>query len=181
MENLNNSYLDNLEGPDKNLQYEAFTTILAATREKVDWAYEVWDQFVQWLTDADTHRRSRGAQFLAGLAISDPEKRILTIFPALWEVTKDPKFVTARHSLQAIWRVGLAGEEQKHLVITHFIDRFQTGANEKNYTLRRFDMIQGLRYLYDELEDEHIKRTALELIELEEDPKYRKKYNTVWK
>ncbi len=61
------------------------------------------------------HRRSRGAQFLAGLAISDPEKRILTIFPTLWEVTKDPKFVTARHSLQAIWRVGLAGEEQKHL------------------------------------------------------------------
>ncbi len=42
-------------------------------------------------------------------------------------------------------------------------------------------MIQGLRNLYDELEDEHIKRTALELIELEEDPKYRKKYNTVWK
>ena len=181
MDNLLKSHFDNLEGPDKNLQYEAFTTILAATKEKVDWAYEVWDQFVEWLTDADNHRRSRAAQFLAGLAISDPEKRMLTIFPTLWEVTKDPKFVTARHSLQAIWRVGLAGEEQKFLVITHFIDRFQNGEDEKNYTLRRFDMIQGLRNLYDELADDDIKRTALELIELEEDPKYRKKYSGVWK
>jgi len=181
MDNLIKSHFDNLEGPDKNLQYEAFTTILAATKEKVDWSYEYWDQFVEWLTDSDNHRRSRAAQFLSGLAISDPEKRILTIFPALWEVTKDPKFVTARHSLQAIWRVGLAGEEQKHLVITHFIDRFQNGEHEKNYTLRRFDIIQGLRYLSDELEDEHIKRTALELIELEEDPKYRKKYSGIWK
>jgi len=181
LDNELKSHFDNLEGPDKNLQYEAFTAILAATQEKVDWAYEVWDQFEGWLTDTDNHRRSRAAQFLAGLAISDSENRIIKVFPALWKVTKDPKFVTARHSLQAIWRVGLAGEEQKNLVITHFIDRFQNSENEKNYTLRRFDMIQGLRNLYDELEDEHIKRTALELIELEEDPKYRKKYSGVWK
>ncbi len=52
MDNLIKSHLENLEGPDKNLQYEAFTTILAATRKEVDWAYEVWDQFVEWLTDA---------------------------------------------------------------------------------------------------------------------------------
>lgn len=175
------SNFENLEGLDKELQYEAFTAILSATKEKVDWAYEVWDELVGWLTDADNHRRSRAAQFLVGLAISDPEKRILTVFPKLWEVTKDPKFVTARHSLQAIWRVGLAGEEQMIFVISSFIDRFQNGADEKHYTLRRFDMIVGLKNLYDELKDENIKRTALELIELEEEPKYRKKYSTVWK
>lgn len=175
------SNFENLEAADKTLQFESFHAIMAATKEEVDWAYEVWDQLKAWLTDKDNHRRSRGAQFLASLAISDPEKRIIDDFPALWAVTKDSKFVTARHSLQAIWRVGLAGEAQKDLVIQHFANRFRDGAEEKNYTLIRFDMMQGLRHLYDELKDEEIKQTALALIETEEDLKYRKKYQSVWK
>lgn len=181
MESLTKSYFENLEAKDKDLQFEAFNNIKAAIEEEVDWAYEVWDQLKGWLTDPDNHRRSRAAQFLSGLAISDPEQRMLQDFPALWEVTKDPKFVTARHSLQSIWRVGLAGKEQKDLVMAHIIDRFQNGAEEKHYTLIRFDMIQGLRNLYDELKDETIKQTAMALIETEEDTKYRKKYLSVWK
>lgn len=98
-----------------------------------------------------------------------------------WKMTYDPKFVTARHSLQAIWRVGLAGEEQKQLVLNHFIDRFQAGADEKHYTLIRFDMIQGLKNLFDQLQDEDIKQVAIDLIQIEEDPKYKKKYLSVWK
>ncbi|OZU87314.1 hypothetical protein CIL03_17100 [Virgibacillus indicus] len=172
---------NNLESQVKNVQYEAFQRILAATEEEVDWAYEVWDTLVAGLTDSNNHTRSRYAQFLAGLAKSDPEKRILTDFPALWEVTKDEKFVTARHSLQAIWRVGLAGHEQKQLVINHLVNRFETCMNEKNYTLIRFDIIQGMRNLYDEIHDEKIKVKALELIEKEKDPKYQKKYAKVWK
>lgn len=181
MDSTTQTYFEQLEGMDKEAQYEAFNFIKATIKEEVDWSYEVWDQLKEWLTDKDNHRRSRAAQFLAGLAISDPENRMLHDFPSLWEVTKDPKFVTARHSLQSIWRVGLAGKEQQELVINHFVDRFQNGANEKNYTLRRFDMIQGLKNLYDELQDETIKRMALELIETEEDSKYRKKYLSVWK
>lgn len=174
-------HFENLEAASKEDQYVAFNSILAATEVEVSWAYEVWDQLVQWLTDADNHRRSRAAQFLAHLAISDPEKRIINDFPTLWKVTYDPKFVTARHSLQAIWRVGLAGQEQKELIIHHFIDRFQTGVSEKHYTLIRFDMIQGLKNLYDQLQSEDIKQMAMDLIDIEEDPKYKNKYLSVWK
>ena len=181
MDSVTQSYFENLEAKDKDVQFEAFKSILAATKEEVDWAYEVWDQLKEWLTDADNHRRSRAAQFLSGLAISDPEKRMLDDFSELWKVTKDPKFVTARHSLQSIWKVGLAGDEQKEMVMNHIVDRFQNGADEKHYTLIRFDMIQGLKNLYDELKDEAIKQTAMDLIELEEDSKYRKKYMSVWK
>jgi hypothetical protein len=56
--------------------------------EEVDWDYDVWGQPVKDLTDSDNHRRSRAAQFLCGLAKSDPEKRMLKDFPAVWEVTK---------------------------------------------------------------------------------------------
>ena len=181
VDSVTQSCFENLEAKDKDVQFEAFTTIIAATTEEVGWAYEVWDQLKEWLTDPDNHRRSRAAQFLAGLAKSDPEKRILGDFAALWEVTKDPKFVTARHALQSIWKVGLAGQEQKEMVINHIVDRFQNGAHEKHYTLIRFDMIQGLKNLYDVLQDEEIKQLAMDLIETEEDIKYRKKYMTVWK
>ncbi|MFC0562260.1 hypothetical protein [Halalkalibacter alkalisediminis] len=175
------SYFENLQSKDKDLQYEAYEKIMSAIDEKVDWAYDVWEQLMKDLTNADPHRRSRAAQFLCGLAKSDPEKRILNDFTAIWEVTKDQKFVTARHSLQSTWKVGLAGTEQKEMVVDKLKDRFIHCEDEKNYTLIRFDLIQGLRYLYDHLKDEEIKHLALELINKEEDGKYKKKYSSVWK
>lgn len=181
MDSKTKSYFENLEAKDKSLQFEAFQNIINATKGKVDWAYEVWDQLIDWLTDRDNHRRARAGQFLAGLAISDHEKRMLHDFPSLWEVTKDSKFVTARHTLQSIWKVGLAGQEQREMVLNHIINRFKNGMNEKNYTLIRYDMIVGLKKLYDEVKDEHIKEIAMDLIDSEEDSKYRKKYLSAWK
>ncbi|WP_416148996.1 hypothetical protein ACM26V_22450 [Salipaludibacillus sp. HK11] len=171
---------ENLHSTDRNSQFEAFQEIMKATEEEVDWAYEVWEQLIDDLDDKDPHHRSRAAQFLAHLAISDPDGRMLTDFSAVWAVTKDEKFVTARHSLQAIWRVGLAGSKQKDLVVSHLVDRFRKCFEEKNHTLIRFDIIQGLSYLYNEVKDIQIKQKALELIETEEQDKYRNKYAKLW-
>ena len=59
--------------------------------------------------------------------------------------------------------------------------RFEDCAAEKNCTLIRFDIIQGLGKLYDQVKDETIREKALELIATEADLKYRKKYASVWK
>ncbi|MCM3491143.1 hypothetical protein M3689_17730 [Alkalihalophilus marmarensis] len=166
---------------DKDERYEAYQKILTITNEKVDWAYGVWNQLVEDLTHKDGHQRSRAAQYLANLAISDPEMRIMDDFPKLWQVTKDEKFVTARHSLQSIWKVGIAGDAQKELVMVAMVDRFENGTDEKNYTLIRNDIIQNMRNLYDHYQDEEIKQTALELIETVEDAKYKKKYLAIFK
>ena len=99
---------ERLESEDKTFQMEAFSQLLAKTDELVDWAYEVWDDLVGWLTDSNNHRRSRGAQLLSGLAKSDSDGKIVRDFPAIWQVTKDEKFVTLRHSLQAVWKIGRA-------------------------------------------------------------------------
>jgi hypothetical protein len=181
MDKLIETYFKNLEAEDKDLQYEAYNQIMAATQVEVDWAYEVWNQLVAGLTDSNNHTRSRSAQFLCQLAVSDPEKRILKDFSTLWEVTKDKKFVTARHTLQSIWKIGLAGDEQKKILINHLVDRYINCLQEKNYTLIRFDIIQGLKNLYDAINDIEIKGIALALITKEEDPKYKKKYTAVWK
>ena len=65
MDNTIKTYFINLESEDKALQYEAFMAIMEATKEEVDWAYEVWDELVAGLTSPDNHKRSRYAQFLA--------------------------------------------------------------------------------------------------------------------
>ncbi len=166
---------------DKDERYEAYQTILNVTEQKVDWAYEVWNQLVEDLTHKDNHQRSRAAQYLANLAKSDPEMRIMKDFPKLWKVTKDVKFVTARHSLQSIWKVGIAGTPQKELVMEYMVERFKNGTDEKNYTLIRNDIIQNMRNLYDHYHDEDIKKMALDLIDTVDDKKYKKKYMDIWK
>jgi hypothetical protein len=98
-------------------------------------------------------------------------------------VTKDEKFVTARHSLQSLWKVGAAGKKQRKILVEGLERRFKECITEKNCTLIRYDIIQGLRNLYDAatVKDEKVREKALELIETEEDLKYRKKYASVWR
>jgi hypothetical protein len=173
-------HLNNLRSDDRNLQNEAFFYILKETEKHVDWAYEVWDQLVDGLRHKDNHVRAISAQVLANLAKSDPKNRMRKDFPALMAVTKDEKFVTARHTLQSIWKVGLERKMQK-TVVDSLANRFKDCITEKNRTLIRYDIIQDLRNLYNETKNETIREKALELIETEEDGKYKKKYASVWK
>jgi hypothetical protein len=171
----------NLWSEDRELQNKAFFAMLEATNRPVDWAYDVWDEMVANLSHKDNHNRAIAAQVLCNLAKSDPENRMLHDFDALLAVTKDERFVTARHCLQSLWKVGAAGEAQKKLLVAGLEGRFQECATEKNCTLIRYDIIQDFRKLYDEVTDEGLREKALELIETESDPKYRKKYASLWK
>ena len=181
MDETTRTNLEYLRSEDRQLQNEAFFSVLEATDKPVDWAYEVWDELVGMLTHKDNHYRAIAAQVLCNLAKSDPENRMREDFAALLAVTKDERFVTARHCLQAIWKVGAAGQEQQQMLVQGLAGRFEECITEKNCTLIRYDIIQGLRNLYDEVEDEKVREKALELIETEEDLKYRKKYAGVWR
>ncbi|MDF2714618.1 MAG: hypothetical protein K0R28_1543 [Paenibacillus sp.] len=173
--------IEHLKSDDKDLRYQALLDILKLTEEKVDWAYDIWDSLVEDLTHSDNHQRAIAAQLLCNLAKSDPEGKIFEDFAALIELTKDKRFVTARHGLQSLWKIGLAGERQKELLLNGLTERYRTCMEEKNGTLIRFDIIQGLRNLYDSDHDETVKQKALDLIDREEDVKYRKKYASLWK
>jgi hypothetical protein len=171
----------NIRSSDRELQNKAYTNLLAATESPVDWAYEVWDEMVASLTHKDNHVRAIAAQILCNLAKSDPDRRMLRDFDALLAVTKDERFVTARHCLQALWKVGAAGKEQRQVLLDGLECRFRECPAEKNCTLIRYDIIQGMRSLYDEMNDESIRQRALALIGTEDDVKYRKKYASVWR
>ena len=170
----------NLWSSDRELQNKAFVSILEATERPVDWTYEAWDEVVANLGHKDNHNRAIAAQVLCNLAKSDPQNRMLNDFNALLAVTRDDRFVTARHCMQAIWKVGAAGKEQKKLLLDGLEGRFRECIREKNCTLIRYDILQSLRNLYDASPDEEIRAKALAWIESEEDLKYRKKYASVW-
>ncbi len=175
------THLDNIRSEDGQLQNKSYMYLLEKTEKPVDWAYEAWDDLVEGLTHKDNHVRSISSQLLANLAKSDPKGRMFKDFDKLLNVTKDGKFVTARHCLQSIWKVGLAGKNAQQMVVKGLEERYQECVKEKNGTLIRHDIIVDLHNLYDATTSSEIKEKALELIELEKDVKYRKKYLSVWK
>lgn len=174
-------HVENMYSKDRPLQTEAYYALISATDEPVDWAYEIWDKLMQSLTDKDAHVRSIAAQLLSSLAKSDPENRMQKDFPTLFNMTKDPKYITARHSLQSFWKIGILGQAQQDMLMKSLENRFHECINEKNCTLMRYDIIQSMKNVYDVVKDESIRTKALGLIETEEDLKYRKKYAKIWK
>jgi len=174
--NLTNIYSD-----DRDFQLDAFVYLLGITEKHVDWAYEVWDEMLASFSHKNNRVRAIAAQILINLVKSDPDQRFMADFKALLAVNKDERFVTARHCLQSIWKVGLVGKDQQQLLVSGLEHRFHECAEEKNCTLIRYDIIQGMRNLYDEVGDEQIRSKALELIATEDDLKYHKKYAGLWK
>jgi len=181
MDNKTLAILKDLRSSDKELRYQAFCSIIKITDEPVDWAYQVWDEMLANLKHKDNHIRAIAAQLLCNLAKSDPENRMLKDFGSILVVTRDERFVTARHTLQALWKIGLAGDKQRKLLLEGLETRYHECISEKNCTLIRFDIIQDLRNLFDETKDETLREKALSLITLERDLKYRKKYASLWR
>ncbi|MGZ3638519.1 MAG: hypothetical protein ACXVCX_11855 [Ktedonobacterales bacterium] len=75
----------------------------------------------------------------------------------------------------------MAGDRQRESVVKGLVQRFQECRAEKNGTLIRYDILAVLRRVYDVTEDAEVRSTAVALLDLEEDPKYRKKYATLWR
>lgn len=173
--------VEQLRSDDADIRYQAFLALLQAAKAPVDWAYEVWDELLDHTRSKNNHLRTIAVQLLCQLAKSDPKQRILKDFPKLMAVTHDEKFVTARHSLQALWKIGLAGKKQQKFLLAGLVARYDECVTEKNGTLIRYDIVESMRKLYDVNQDEAIRTQALAMIEQEADLKYRKKYAGVWK
>lgn len=171
----------NIRSENGETQNKAFNHIINLTEKRIDWAYEVWDEMIDGLTHKDNRVRAISAQVLSNLAKSDPKNRMLKDFDKLIAVTKDERFVTARHCMQSLWKVGVVGKKQQKVYMDGLEQRFKECISEKNCTLIRYDILQSLGNVYDAVKDEKIREKALELIETEEDLKYRKKYSTLWK
>ncbi|MBK7319605.1 hypothetical protein [Candidatus Villigracilis affinis] len=115
------------------------------------------------------------------LAKSDPKGRIFKDYEKLLNVTKDERFVTARHCMQSLWNVGVVGKKHQKLYLDGMEKRFKECAAEKNGHLIRYDILVSMRNVYNEVGDESIREKAQALIASEKDVKNQKKCAGVWK
>lgn len=175
------SKMDDIFTGDGQTQFKAYDYLMKESEKPVSWAYDVWEEVVAGLTHKDNHIRAICGQLLGNLGKSDPKGRMFKDFDTLLNVTKDERFVTARHTMQNIWKVGLGGKNAQILVVKGLEERFKECVTEKNGKLIRYDILVSMRNLYAATTSSEIKEKALELIELEEDVKHKKKYATVWK
>lgn len=171
----------NILGKDETIRYDSYIILMEMTEVKVEWVYDIWDILINNINHKDNHTRAIIGQLICNLTKSDYEKRIQKDFHKLINLTKDKMFVTARHCLLSIWKIGLTGQDNLLLVIDGLSERYINCIEEKNCTLIRSDIIQGFKKLYIKLRDEKISQTVSELIEKENDEKYKKKYLTIWK
>lgn len=174
-------YFDLLYDENADTRYEAFKCIIEITNKQITWVYEIWDELLKLLQSKNNHVRTIAVQLLSNLAKSDSENRLLNDFGQLIVVTKDEKFVTARHSLQCLWKIAVVKPEFREMVLGQLTERFNGAMQEKNGTLIRYDIIEVFRKAFDVNQDSSFKNIALELIESEPDLKYRKKYAGLWK
>lgn len=166
---------------DRQAAYQAFVELMELCEAPVDWAYEVWDQTRSELSSRAGAERAFAAQLLSRLALSDPEARILGDFPLLAALLRDEKPVTARHTLQSIWRVGLAGPEPLALVLRELEQRFDEAAAEPRGSLVRTDVLTALGQLAAAQGDPRVAALARALLTREPDPKALRKQRASWK
>jgi hypothetical protein len=181
MEQQIQDLIKQLYGTEPDQRYACFQTLMKITAEKVDWQEEVWADLLNLMRSGDNHQRTIAVQLLVNLAKSDTNGRMLHDLDQLLEVTRDERFVTARHSLQSLWKLGLVNDALKQKLLEGLSKRFKESGAEKNGTLIRYDILEVFRKINDHSPDESMKPMVQKLIQSEADPKYRKKYLTLWK
>ena len=77
------------------------------------------------LWGTDRALQNAAYQLLCNLAARSADGRAVEDLPALIEVTHDARFVTARHCLESLWKIGLAGDQCRAAVPATLADRYR--------------------------------------------------------
>ena len=89
------------------------------------------DDLVALTAKGDNRQRSIAGQLLSNLAKSDPDLRIVRDAERLFAVTRDERFVTARHVLLALWKIAIEGDRQRNTIVDGLVRRFNECTAEK--------------------------------------------------
>ena len=179
MDNQTRQHFANLTSSEDQTRLKALKSVLNLTEKKVPWIYEVWDELVRRLDDPNSYQRSISIMVLCNLAKSDPEKRLSTIVDSILKHTNDEKFITSRQCIQSLWKVAIVNQACRGKILKHLEKRFKECVKEKHYNLIRQDIIQTLGRLSADSGLDGTRELAHRLIGVEQDGKYRKKYETV--
>ncbi|WP_225743138.1 nucleoporin NDC1 [Marinilactibacillus sp. Marseille-P9653] len=147
--------LEIIEHGKKECQLTAFILLLEKSETQVDWSYEVWDTLLSGLKSSDLYEKTGASQLLCYLSISDPECRILHSFQDIWKCTYVPNQDLAENALRATWRMGLAGPEQRSILLQAYEKRFMVlcGSEDKVDQSICWTILENLELLNKQLPD----------------------------
>lgn len=173
--------INRLASGDRAVQGASYALLNDAVAGKVGWADAAWNKLRPLLCHKDNRVRSIAGQILCSLASSASHRLVERSLDELMTVTRDERFVTARHVLLALWKVGVGNTDLRRKLLDRLSERFRLSAGERNSTLVRYDIARTMRRLFDETGHEVVRSEAMALISTEEDVKYRKKFTTAWR
>lgn len=170
-----------LAASDRDAHGAAYDLLSRATAEQVGWADQAWRELKPLLRSKDNRVRSIAGQIMCNVARSASASLVKDDLDELVVITHDERFVTARHVLQGLWKVGRGDIDLRHRLLDRLHRRFLAAGSEKNGTLVRYDIFCALRALFDATGDEAVIAVATTLAAAEQDGKYRKKYLGAWR
>jgi len=172
--------MHDLGSTDDKTRLQALQSLLQATETQVDWVYEAWDALLEKLDEANSYQRSIGILLLCNLAKSDSKNRLNQDLDCLLRHTKDEKFIVSRQCFQNIWKTATNPPNRKKIV-AHLELRFAECVDEKHYNLLRQDILHSLLSLAKIEDDDTLLTKARALIALEQNPKYQRQYEALFK
>ena len=172
-----NLYMERIKSKDDAERFAAFSELLVITEQKVTWFNEYKDQILEKLDDANSYQRSIGTMLLCNLAKSITDQKILdNIMDKLVLMKDDEKFITQRQYLQNIWKVAIAGKKYEKIIVNQLSAEYCDCISKKHSNLLRLDIISSLVKIADKTESLELRKKIMELIDLENNEKDRKKY-----
>jgi hypothetical protein len=99
----------------------------------------------------------------------------------LVSATYDERFVTARHVLSEMWRVGLTEASARGALVDKLAERSANATSERNAALVRYDIVCCLRGLFAETADSKVQQSAAALIAGEIEPSTAAKMRRAWR
>lgn len=176
MEEKLKKLFDQLASKNNTLRKEALDILLKKTEEKVDWFDDAFGVLIGKLDEDNSFQRSIGVMLLANLAKSDTTRVLAGYIDNIVGHTRDEKFITARQTIQNLWKFAVVNEEYKTTIVKHLTEQFADCIYGKHYNLIRLDIAQAMYDIYKVDGDDRLVEHIRELVEIEDDPKHKKKY-----
>ena len=152
---MNDTTITAFDQNDVERQRKSDAGLLSASwprpNSRVDWA--CWKSGMDWWPTT-TKRTTAGGRLPLGYSATWPKATEIGCCPTspLYSTDLgDERFVTARHCLQGIWKVGVVGQPQQQMVNDGLAGCHAECITEKNGTLIRYDIVDDLRKMYDDV------------------------------
>lgn len=163
-----------LDSPDRKVACEALFALLAVAEKPVEWFDEFEVMLNRRLVDSMFHRKSQGILLGCELAKSAGPAAIDRYLPALLGVLRGDGFIAKRQCAQNIWKVAVASPGRAGDIRASLAELYRTCTAQEHPNLLRLDVMNSLAALHAMSGDEAVRTLALELVELETEPKSRK-------